>query len=105
VADYVKAASKAEVAPGTAKKIEIGGREIALFNLSGNFYAIDDFCPHRGGPLSEGEVAGNVVTCPWHGWEFDVSTGQTPENPQAKVGCYRVKVKGEDVFLSVQRTE
>ena len=64
----VKVASKSEIGPGGAIKAEINGREIAIFNIDGNFYAIDDTCIHRGGPLSEGSVEDKIVTCPWHGW-------------------------------------
>ena len=67
MAQFIKVASAADLAPGEAKCVEVAGKKIALFNLEGTFYAIDDTCTHRGGPLSEGEVSGEEVTCPWHG--------------------------------------
>ena len=66
MAQFTKVASTADLAPGAAKCVEVAGKKIALFNLEGSFYAIDDTCTHRGGPLSEGEVSGEEVTCPWH---------------------------------------
>ena len=65
MAQFVKVASTADLAPGEARCVEVSGKKIALFNLEGSFYAIDDTCTHRGGPLSEGEVSGEEVTCPW----------------------------------------
>ena len=75
MAQFVKVASTADLAPGEARCVEVGGKKIALFNLEGNFYAIDDTCTHRGGPLSEGEVASEEVTCPWHGAVYNIKTG------------------------------
>src|SRR2546425_10879860 len=67
MAQFIKVASTADLAPGEAKCVEVAGKKIALFNLEGSFYAIDDTCTHRGGPLCEGEVAGEEVTCPGTG--------------------------------------
>ena len=75
MAQFTKVASTADLAPGEAKCIEVAGKKIALFNLEGSFYAIDDTCTHRGGPLSEGEVSGEEVTCPWHGAIYNIKTG------------------------------
>src|SRR5438094_4016716 len=67
MAEFVKVAKTGEIAPGEARAVEAGGKKIALFNVDGTFYAIDDTCTHRGGPLSEGMLMGEEVTCPWHG--------------------------------------
>ena len=76
MAGYVKVATTNDVEPGKSKLVEVNGRRIALFNLDGTFYAIDDFCTHRGASLSEGDVIGKDVQCPWHGALFDVTTGE-----------------------------
>src|SRR5262245_49142803 len=78
------------------------GKKIALFNLQGSFYAIDDTCTHRGGPLCEGEVAGEEVTCPWHGAVYNIKTGAVlkPPAPQG-VASYPVRVQGADVEVEV----
>ena len=96
----VKIARKSEISPGTALKAEVNGKEIAIFNIDGNFYAIDDTCQHRGGPLSEGSCDNHVVTCPWHGWEYDVTTGACLTNSGVSQTKYDVKVEGDDIFVS-----
>ncbi len=100
MADFVRVAATGDIAPGTGKTIEVNGKEIALFNAGGTFYAIDNTCPHRGGPLGEGELEGKVVTCPWHSWQYDVSNGESLTD-DLKVACYPVKVEGDAVLLAV----
>jgi len=96
----VAAIAKASgVPPGTAKVVVVGGRPVALFNVGGTFYATDGVCLHRGGPVGEGTLEGPTVTCPWHGWEYDVRTGQNVGNPAAKLRTYRVVVEGDDVTI------
>ncbi|MBI2461390.1 MAG: Rieske 2Fe-2S domain-containing protein, partial [Candidatus Rokubacteria bacterium] len=75
-----KVAEIADLAPGQGRVVEVEGKAIALFNVDGAFYAIDNTCLHRGGPLGEGELDGAVVTCPWHGWCYDVTTGANTAN-------------------------
>lgn len=99
--DFVKVATKDEVSSGSAKKVEVNGKEIALFNINGAFCAIDEFCPHRGGPLSEGVVEDKVVTCPFHGWQFNVTSGECLTSPGVQQPKYEVKVEGNDILLSV----
>ena len=101
MSNFIKVATKSELASGTSKKIEIEDKEIALFNVDGNFLAIDDTCPHRGGPLSEGFVETGVLTCPWHGWQFQLETGECITNPSVCQTKYPVKVEGEDILISV----
>jgi len=98
---FVRVASRGEVAPGTGKLVLAHGKPIALFNVNGEFYAINFICPHMGGPLSEGKLVGdgNVVACPWHGWTFDVRTG-LPDHPGGhSVSAYEVKVEGDDILV------
>jgi nitrite reductase/ring-hydroxylating ferredoxin subunit len=98
----VKIATTSEVSPGTGKEVEVEGKSIALFNLDGTFYAIDNACTHVGGPLGEGELAGDVVTCPWHGAKFNVKTGDVLGPPARKgVRSYPVKVQGNDVLVEL----
>jgi len=101
MANFVKVASVGELQPGQCKTVVAGDRELALCNCDGKFYAIDNVCPHQGGPLGEGELDGTVVTCPWHGWRFDVSTGTSPIIPSVKLTQYEIKVEGNDVFVGV----
>jgi nitrite reductase/ring-hydroxylating ferredoxin subunit len=102
MADYVKVAASQDVPPGRAKMIEAGGRQIALFNVDGAFHAIDGICPHRGAPLSDGEVDGTSVTCPWHGATFDLTTGAVLCPPASKgVTRYNVRLTGNDVEIEL----
>lgn len=95
--EFVRVAGTEEVKPGHGIVAEVNGKTVAVFNVNGEFRAIDNTCLHRGGPLGEGDVEGNVVTCPWHGWQFDVTTGACVNNPSAKVEVYEVRVDGTDV--------
>ena len=96
-----KVAKTSEIPVGSGKVIEAAGKTIAVFNCEGTFCAIDNTCKHRGGPLGEGSLAGTTVTCPWHGWEYDVSTGECQMDSSIKVQKFDVKVEGDDIFVSV----
>lgn len=97
---FVKACATSDVAPGTGKQVSVEGKEIAVFNIDGTFRAIDNECPHRGGPLAEGDVEGCLVTCPWHAWQFDVSTGESVTDDM-RVATYEVKVEGDAVLVAI----
>lgn len=97
MAEFVRVASTDDVKPGNGIVAETNGKALALFNIDGTIYAIDNTCVHRGGPLGEGELEGEVVTCPWHGWQFNVKTGGCVNNPAAKIDTYQVKVEGTDI--------
>ena len=96
-----KVAKRSEIPPGTGKVVEAGGKTLALFNCEGVFYAVDNTCVHRGGPLGEGSLSGTTVTCPWHGWGYDVATGACQTNPAAKVQRFDVTVEGDDLLVSL----
>ena len=96
-----RVAKTTDIPVGTGKVVEVGGKQLAVFNCEGAFYAVDNTCVHRGGPLGEGSLSGTTVMCPWHGWEYDVTTGACQTNPAAKVQQFDVKVDGDDLFVSV----
>ena len=100
---YVKVARTSEVTPGQAKMVEVEGKKIALFNVDGSFYAIDDTCTHRGGPLSEGVLEGKRVTCPWHGAIYDVTTGDVldPNTNSVAATRYNVRVEASNIEVEV----
>ncbi len=102
MAEFVRVAATAEVTPEHGLVAEVHGKTVALFNVDGKIHAIDNTCCHRGGPLGEGEVEGEVVTCPWHGWRFNVTTGACVNNPSSKVPTYQVKVDGDDVKVLLE---
>jgi nitrite reductase (NADH) small subunit len=98
----VKVADAGALQPGQAMAVEAEGRKIALFNVDGTYYAIGDECPHRGGPLSEGEISGTTVTCPWHAADFDVCTGNVLSPPASEgVPSYKVVVEGNEIKVEI----
>ena len=100
--EFVKVAKTDEVAPGQARLVDVGSKEIALFNVAGVFHAIDNNCTHVGGPLCEGEINGVEVTCPWHGATFDVTSGQVLGPPAAEpVSRYNLRVEGPDIEIEI----
>ncbi len=101
MAEFTKVASTSEIPVGTGKVVDAGGKSIAVFNSEGTFYAIENTCKHQGGPLGEGSLSGTSVTCPWHGWEYDVTTGSCAMDSSITVQKFDVKVEGQDVLVSV----
>lgn len=101
MAQFVKVATLSELAAGTGKCVEVDGKSIALFNVNGTVYATDNTCLHQGGPLGEGMLEGDVITCPWHMWQYNVRTGENLEDSMLKVETYPVRVSGNDVEVEV----
>jgi nitrite reductase/ring-hydroxylating ferredoxin subunit len=97
--EFVRVAGTDDVKPGSGMVAEVNGKTIALFNVEGKYHAIDNTCVHRGGPLGEGDMEGEVVTCPWHGWQFNVTTGACVNNPSAQVTSYQVQIDGSDIKI------
>jgi nitrite reductase (NADH) small subunit/3-phenylpropionate/trans-cinnamate dioxygenase ferredoxin subunit len=92
----------ADVPVGGGKVVEVDGQEIAVFNVDGTLCAIDNLCPHRGGPLGEGKLNGNIVTCPWHRHEFNVKTGEIVSlliRPNVKT--YPVTIEESDIVIEL----
>jgi nitrite reductase (NADH) small subunit len=98
---WTRIAAVNDCPPGEAREIVAAGRIVALFNVDGQFYALDGICPHQGGPLGKGTLRGCVVTCPWHGWQFNVSTGQHQASQRLEHPTFAVKVEGDDVFAQL----
>lgn len=98
---FIRAASPHDIPPGTGRTVEVDGIWIALFNVDGTFHAIDNTCPHAGGPLGEGKLCGTVVECPWHGWKFSVTSGERVGNPNFQVVCCDVRVEGDDIYVAI----
>jgi nitrite reductase (NADH) small subunit/3-phenylpropionate/trans-cinnamate dioxygenase ferredoxin subunit len=99
--EFVKATAASEVPNNQSKIVELKGKQVAVFNVEGQFCAIENVCPHRGGPVGEGDLDGKIVTCPWHGWQFDVTTGVSPVNPAASVKKFTCKMEGPDILVEV----
>lgn len=99
MANFVRAARASEIPPGTGKVVVVQGIPVALFNVDGRFHAVSNVCLHRGGPIGEGTLDGPIVTCPMHGWEYDVRTGENMTNPFARLRMFEVRVEGDDVLV------
>ena len=95
----VKIGLAGDVPDGEGRVFEVQGRTVAVFNLGGLFYAVDNECPHRGGPLDEGDLEGAVVRCPWHAWRWDVRTGANVNNPAVKIACFAVAVEDGAILV------
>ncbi|MBM3219863.1 MAG: non-heme iron oxygenase ferredoxin subunit [Candidatus Rokubacteria bacterium] len=97
----VRVAGVGDINPGEGRVVDVAGREIAVFNVDGRYYAIDNSCPHRGGPLGEGDLDGAVIACPWHAWRWDVTTGANTNNPAVKVACYPVTPEAGSLYVEL----
>ena len=98
---FLRTLKKDEVPPGTIREFQLDGKTVAIANVGGKFSVINNVCLHRGGPLGEGELKGQIVTCPWHGWQYDVTTGKLATNPAVGVESYPVEVRGDDIFVDI----
>jgi nitrite reductase/ring-hydroxylating ferredoxin subunit len=101
LAEFVKVGMLQDLAPGSAKAVEIAGKAIALYNVDGALFATDNTCPHRGGPLGEGELDAGVITCPWHGFQYDVKSGKCLTNPALGISCHAVRRDGDNILVEV----
>ena len=97
--DFHKIATVSELpAEGEAKSFACGARMICVARINGDLAALDDVCPHRGGPLGAGIVEGTHIVCPWHGWEFEAHTGKSVLVPDVTIDTFELKIEGEDVL-------
>src|SRR5712691_12177864 len=99
MSEFQKVIGVSDLAPGCAMEAVVEGRPVALFNVEGAFYAIGNTCIHRGGPLGQGMLEGQIVMCPWHAWTYDVTTGVSTVNPELTVPRYAVKVEDGAVWV------
>jgi nitrite reductase (NADH) small subunit len=98
---FVRTVKVAELPAGTIRELQVEGKAVAVANVGGKIYAINNTCLHRGGPLGQGSLEGKVVTCPWHGWQYDVTNGKVVQNPAAAVDCYPAEVRGDDIYIDL----
>jgi nitrite reductase (NADH) small subunit len=95
--EFVVVGKVADFAPGSGTMVVVSGRHVALFRIGDEFHAIDNMCLHRGGPLCEGEIDNGVVTCPWHGWSYELKTGTMVQDPRVGVSRHEVRLRSDDV--------
>jgi nitrite reductase/ring-hydroxylating ferredoxin subunit len=99
--EYLLAVAVADLPPGHATEVTVGGQTVALFNVAGVFHALAARCPHRGGPLGQGFLDGAQVSCPWHNYTFDVTTGENVVSADLKVPRFEVRVEDGQVYVSL----
>src|SRR5947208_2424704 len=104
MADFVTVCKVQDVPEGEGKTVRVGTKLVALFCTAGQYLAIDDVCPHMGASLSGGYLENGVVTCPWHAWRFRLADGAWADNPRLKIGCYPVRVQGDEIQIEVKDT-
>jgi nitrite reductase/ring-hydroxylating ferredoxin subunit len=102
---FVRVASTGDIPPATGRAFAVGRYEVAIFNVDGSFYALENSCPHQGGPLAEGWMEGALITCPWHGWCFDVRSGKMTLGDFARVPRFELRIDGEDLYVSTEPSE
>ena len=90
-----------EVPLGRAKACVVNGRTIALYHTNDGFFATDNTCPHRGGPLAEGDLMGNEITCPWHLWGFDIVSGVCVGNPELSIPTHEIRIEGDRILVNL----
>lgn len=100
--EFVRVTDTAAVPPGKARAFVVGEYEVALFNIDGTYYALENACPHQGGPIADGWIEGVTVTCPWHAWTFDVRTGGLTIGELSVIPRFEVRVEQDGVYLSTE---
>lgn len=98
---FIKGCSKSDFTNRNCITTSANEAEVAIFKINDQFFAIANNCSHRGGPLSEGEMDGNVVTCPWHGFQFDVMTGNCATQSAFKQSKYNLQIQGDEIWIEV----
>ena len=102
MSEFVRVMAASELPPpGEAREADCAGRVICIANSNGQLAAMDNLCPHRGGPLGQGIVEDGKLICPWHAWAFDVKTGVAVHSPRAKVEVFEVKLSADDVLVRI----
>lgn len=97
----IRIAAPADIPEGAGREFVVGSRIVAVFRTSDGWHAIDGICSHAGGPLAQGKVTGNIVTCPWHGWQYQLQTGNHCLNSRIRQACFAVDEEGNDLFVTV----
>ena len=98
---FVDVASVNDIPLGRIKRIVVGDRAIAMYHTRRGFFASDNTCPHRGGPLAEGDLIGDEIICPWHLWGFDIVTGVCTGNPDVSIVTHEVRVENDRILVKL----
>jgi len=101
MSDFITVAKVGDIIEGQGRAYAVNGRMVAVFLQQGEYFAIDDFCPHMGASLAGGYLEGGVVTCPWHAWRFCIRDGTWCDNPRIKIDSFEVRVQGAEIQVKV----
>ncbi|HET9096661.1 MAG TPA: Rieske 2Fe-2S domain-containing protein [Candidatus Baltobacteraceae bacterium] len=102
---FIRIAAPSEIPLGAGRSFAVGRYEVAVFNIDGAFYAIENACPHQGGPLADGWLEGPLVTCPWHGWCFDLRSGKMTLGEFARVPRFELQVRAGELYVATEPIE
>jgi nitrite reductase (NADH) small subunit len=98
---FQRAAKQGDIPAGQIREFQVAGKAVAIANVGGKFFAINSICLHQGGPLGEGDLEGSQVTCPWHGWQYDVTTGKLVQQPDSGVERYPVELRQDELYVDL----
>lgn len=101
MSEFHTVAKVGSIPAGQGATFVVADRLVAVFNVDGSYYAIDDLCPHMGASLGAGQVHDGAVACPWHGWRFRVTDGTWCDNPRIKIAAFEVRVVGDDIQVRI----
>lgn len=101
MSEFVTVGRVADFVPGRGRMVVVNGRHIALFRLDDGFFAIDNLCLHQAGPLCDGDIEDGVVTCPWHGWSYEIRSGTLVQDPRVGVSKHNTRIVGDDVQVQL----
>jgi nitrite reductase/ring-hydroxylating ferredoxin subunit len=99
--EFVDVGSVGDLPVGRARTVTVGDRKIALYHTASGYFASDNQCPHRGGPLGEGDIIGEEIICPWHLWGFEVATGECTGNTQVGIVTHKVTIEGDRILVKL----
>lgn len=102
---FIKVLKVEDLPVGKSAIVVVDDEEVALFNYKGKYYAVSNRCPHKGGPIGEGRVQEGVVVCPNHEWRFELTTGNSMQNPEMKIKIYPVRIKDEKIYIGFKKNE
>lgn len=105
MSEFTAVAKVGSIPDGEGAAFAVNGRMVAVFNEGGEYFAIDDFCPHMGASLACGRVENGIVACPWHAWRFKIHDGTWCDNPRIKIDAFEVRVEGDEIQVRVVKPE
>lgn len=103
--EFITVAKVGSIPAGKAAAFPVRGHMVAVFHIDGQYYALNDFCPHMGSALHDGHIEDGVVTCAWHAWRFKISDGTWCDNPVIKTDSYEVRVQSDEIQVRVPATQ